>query len=64
MTDEEAWENYSYCQDGEDAAAIGMSDKYQEACDVLEKMLRMRIARISTILETIDRRKARKLGTL
>jgi hypothetical protein len=37
MTYEEAWEIYCYCQDGEDAAACGMADEYQEACGVIEE---------------------------
>jgi|TARA_R110000822_G_C14978723_1_gene458241 hypothetical protein len=37
MTNEEAWEVYSYCQSNQEAfAAIGISDKYREACEVLE----------------------------
>jgi len=37
MTNEEAWQVYCYCRSDEEAfASIGMSDKYQEACDVLE----------------------------
>jgi len=36
MTTEEAWEIYYSCQDGEDAAACGMADEYQQALDVLE----------------------------
>ena len=37
MTNEDAWEVYSYCQSNQEAfAAIGISDKYRQACEVLE----------------------------